>query len=280
MIGRIDSTPDPRLGRLQDRASRRAAFLAIAALIVVGGLAASTSPTLAQAPAKKAKATVTGTEPSADPVPAIPDQPPAAMPRPAGSMALPAPVDDEPKIPTRRDDRVRPAAIDEAPPDLPGATNPPGGAPSTPGSGPASDPFFLPTDRMGPGKQRVQLSVEVQASPIINLGKELTVRLVVKNESNVDASGVSLVYQLPEGLKLNSSTPAGVRDPGHGVLSLAQADAGRQRRVGGRPQGGRHHDQALRARRDGHRQGRVRGPTRSSRSPSSRSRPPPCPAGS
>jgi uncharacterized repeat protein (TIGR01451 family) len=73
---------------------------------------------------------------------------------------------------------------------------------------------------MGLGKQRVQLTVEVQASAIINLGKESTVRLVVRNESNVDASGVSLVYQLPDGLKINSSTPPGTPVPGDKPLYI------------------------------------------------------------
>ena len=60
----------------------------------------------------------------------------------------------------------------------------------------------------------VSSSVEVRADPIINLGKESTVRLVVKNESNADASAVSLVYQLPEGLKINASTPPSNPIPG------------------------------------------------------------------
>jgi uncharacterized repeat protein (TIGR01451 family) len=209
MIGRIDSNPDLRRG------TRLALPLAIAALIVVGGLATTPSTILAQAPSKPrvrptgiepATPPAGGLEPVTEPVPAAPEQAPAAMPAP-GSMALPTPADDEPKTPAPRDNRVRPAAFDDGP-GLPPAAIPPGGVPPVPGpaSGPASDPFALPHDRMGTGKQRVQLSVEVQASPIINLGKESTVRLVVKNESNVDASGVSLIYELPEGLKINSST--------------------------------------------------------------------------
>lgn len=223
MIGRIDSTPDLRRGRHQDGASRRAARLAIAALIVVGGLAASPSTTPAQTTTpRKASARPTGIEPPPDPVPPVPDQPPAAMPAPtAGAMALPPQGVDEPRTPTTapapavRDDRVRPAAFDDGP-GLPPAINPPGGAAQVPGSSPgaSADPFALPVDKMGLGKQKLQLSVEVQASPIINLGKESTVRLVVRNESNVDASGVSLVYQLPDGLKINSSTPAATAIPG------------------------------------------------------------------
>ena len=116
----------------------------------------------------------------------------------------PPPRCRHPRRPSPRNPESRASATIESDPPrsrttptLPGAINPPGGVPANPGSGPVADPFALPPDRMGIGKQRVQLSVEVQASPIINLGKESTVRLVVKNESNVDASGVSLVYQLP-----------------------------------------------------------------------------------
>ena len=212
MIWRTDST----------RGIRLAMPLAIAALIVVGGLATSTPTILAQTQAPAGpKARVKGLEPATPPAGGLetlpdPGPPPVPVPdQPAGAMALP-PVLDEPKAPALRDDRVRPSALEDGDPNLPPAISPAGGVPATPGSasGPASDPFALPAEKMGLGKQRVQLSVEVQASPIINLGKESTVRLVVKNESNVDALGVSLVYQLPDGLKLVSSTPAGTLVPG------------------------------------------------------------------
>ena len=227
MIGRIDSTPDRWRGLAQGGPARLAAFLAIAALITVVGSPESTL--LAQAPAK---AKVKGIEPAdpapkgpldapPDPGPTIPENPPAPTPMaPPGSMAVPSePEDPRPK----RDDKVQ--RVEAEPEDkgpLPGATNPPGGAPPIPDAAPGSvaDPFALPPDRMSLGKQRVQLSVEVQASPIINLNKETTVALVVKNESNVDASGVSLVYQLPDGLKLNSSTPEATSVPSDKPLFL------------------------------------------------------------
>ncbi len=240
MIGRNDSTAGRRPGRHRDgtprRAARLAALPAIAALIALGGLAASAEPQQGTPKAQpKPQAKVKGVEPDPGAAPpAIPDMPapasssaPAPMGPPPGSMALPDPLADGPKPakitpsptpsarPAPRDSEVRPAEFDDGGPSLPGATAPPGGsAPGggTPGSEP--DPFALSADRLGVGKQKVQLSVEVQASPIINLGKETTVRLVVKNESNVDALGVSLVYQLPEGLKLNSSTPPSNPLPG------------------------------------------------------------------
>ena len=211
MIGRIDSTPDRRRAA---RASRLAALLAIAALISVGGSSESTA--LAQAPAKvpptgQPDALLDLGSAPAD-LPPASQPPPASMAPPAGSMALPSAADGPRPL---RDEKVLPAEADDKGP-LPAAIQPAGGAAPTPagGSGPGADPFVLPPDRLGLGKQRVQLSVEVQASPIINLGKETTVRLVVKNESNVDASGVSLVYQLPDGLKINSSIPEATTIPG------------------------------------------------------------------
>jgi uncharacterized repeat protein (TIGR01451 family) len=215
-------------------------LLAIATLIVVGGMATSTSKILAQIPVggkpqgkpKKvdpASPPAGGLEPVGDPGPPASDLPSSSMPPPIPVPEDPkvpptedpkAPLTEDPKAPAPRDDRARPAALADDGPGLPGATPPPGGVAVTPGSGPVSDPFALPSDRMGLGKQRVQLTVEVQASAIINLGKESTVRLVVRNESNVDASGVSLVYQLPDGLKINSSTPPGTPVPGDKPLYI------------------------------------------------------------
>ena len=235
MIGRIDSTPGRWRGRAQGGPARLAVPLAIAALILAAGSSGSTL--LAQAPSKP-RAKVQGVEPSApapkalptgqpdspaDPGPA-PSEGQAAPPpmAPPGSMAVPKPAED---ARPRRDDKVRPAEAEaEAEPEdkgpLPGAKEPPGGAAPTPGglSGSGADPFALPPDRMSLGAQRVQLMVEVQASPIINLGKESTVVLFVKNESNVDASGVSLVYQLPDGLKINSSIPEATSIPSDKTL--------------------------------------------------------------
>lgn len=222
MIGRIDTTPDRWRGRHQEgeapRLALAAAFLAIAALMAVNG--SSTSLAQAPSPSPKAKARIKGIEPPAPPqVPApasgkpdlMPDldQPPANLP-PVRDM--PAPPKETPR--PQRDDRVIPAEADDKNP-LPPATSPPSGAPAASGGpGLGSDSFALPPDRMSLGKQRVQLTVDVQASPIINIGKETTVKLVVNNESNVDASGVSLVYQLPDSLKLNSSTPEATPIPG------------------------------------------------------------------
>ena len=137
--------------------------------------------------------------------------PPATDPAP-GSMVVP-----EPEGPPKLDPKVMPVeAADPQDPGLPGAKPPPGGAPIPSGKSPGAeaDPFTIHPDRLGLGKQRVQLSVEVRAKPVINLGKESEVRLVVKNESNADASGVSLVYLLPDALQFVSSVPDATPFPG------------------------------------------------------------------
>ena len=181
MIGPIASTPDPR------RVARRAVPAAIAALI---GLAAwagtgATSTLMAQAPA-----------------------PTRVRARPTG-VEIPPPTTDGPEARAPRDGAVRPASFDDDKDPLGPAIMPTGGVPAAAGPGQtlAADPFALPVDKMGLGKQRMMLSVEVQADRIINLGKESTVRLVVKNESSVDASGISLIYEVPESLDILSSTP-------------------------------------------------------------------------
>ncbi len=236
MIGRFDSTPDRRRARRRDGAGRRAAraasILAVAALLAVAGPrpAARAQAPRAQAPKAQVKGiTLAPTEPPA-PVPGRPDpiagptggMPPLTLPGdgpPPGPLStLPA---DDPR--PRRDPLVEPAEAAEPPGDdkgpLPEARLPTGSTPP-PAAGPAeaADPFALPPDRLGLGKQRVQLSVEVQAGKVVNLGKEAPVKLVVTNESNADASGVSVVYQLPDGLQLVSSTPEATPVPANKAL--------------------------------------------------------------
>ncbi len=210
MIGRFDSNSDRRRSH-RSGAARPAALVAIAALIAVAGWASTGH---AQAPRAKVKGVEAQAPPAGKPdalpdLGQVPPDLPAAAQLPPGSMSIPP--DEGPK--PRRDNQVIPAEAAEDKGPLPEAKLPPGGPASIPGGATAEpDPFVLPADRLGLGKQRVQLTVEVQASPVINLGKESTVRLVVNNESNVDASGVSVVYQLPDGLQFKSSTPEATPD--------------------------------------------------------------------
>lgn len=218
MIGRIDSTPDRWRGQHPDGPGPRAALLAIMALVALAGF----SMARAQAPKARPKA-----------VTLAPSEPPALSPD--GPAVLPdfnqqAPPGDPPPIEAgpppiagpapKLDPKVEPAdAPDEKNP-LPDARIPPGGAPGSSGrpAGPEPDPFAIQPDRLSLGKQRVQLSVEVKAPPVINLGKESVVRLLVTNESDTDASGVSVVYQLPDALQFLSSTPEATQVPGEKAL--------------------------------------------------------------
>ncbi len=224
MIGRFDSTQDRTRAGHHDGAGRRVArdWRAGLFLAALGMLAASTSEGQQQAPPRTPKAKVTAVVP----MPAAPQQAPiapASLPemdgpaaaRPAGGLTLPPEAGE----PARRDPEVIPAEAATPPPapedsnPLPGASAPPGGMANGRGPGGEPESFVLPPDRLTPGKHRVQLSVDVQASPVINIGKESTVRLVVGNEGNVDAFGVSVVYQLPEGLEYVSGTPEATQDP-------------------------------------------------------------------
>jgi uncharacterized repeat protein (TIGR01451 family) len=201
MIGRIDSTPDRWRTLLR-------LLAVIAALIAVDGSSTALAQTAPRARIQGIVPTTTAQQPAGS-------TPPGGLPEqdlpPRQTSGIPAENPRQAPV----DPNVRPTEADDNP--LPGATPRPGGTGATndkPASGDGPDPFFLPTDRMTPGKQRVQITVDVQASPIVNLNKETTVKLVVFNESNVDASGVSLVYQLPESLKFNSSTPPATPIPG------------------------------------------------------------------
>jgi uncharacterized repeat protein (TIGR01451 family) len=230
MIGRIDSTPD----RWRARVGRSAALVAMAGLIAFSGATtlAQTQPQTQPGPRVKGQGVIPaeGTQtPEPTPTPAqqpgaLPDldQAPSSLPPPvptapptgAGGLGLPPSSSDESRAPI--DKKVTPAEAeaDEKNPLPPASPQPGGGTPTADKDSASPGPFFLPPDRMSLGKQRVQLTVEVQASPIINLNRETTVTLVVNNESNVDASGVSLVYQLPESLKFISSTPEAKEVPG------------------------------------------------------------------
>ncbi len=253
MIGRIDST------QTVDRpGGPSAALLAIAALFAVGGSSIASWPRLPRATAQEGRGPPGPPRRPTGPDRPRPGRPPPGRCPPPGSMAVPR-GDDPAQARRPASCRPRPTSKDPAP----RRQAPAGRRPRRPRAGPRAptpDPFALHPDRLSLGKQRVQLSVEVQASPVINLGKESTVRLVVTNESNVDASGVSVVYQLPDGLQARLQHARGHAGPGRqAALPLDQADARRRRRVGDRPEGGRQGGQGLRARRHRHRQGRVAG---------------------
>jgi len=202
MIGRLHATPDRgRAGRRIARACRAASLLAVAAWALAGAMAP-----MAQAQRQKPAPTVPAPQPA--PLPELgAGSAPQATP---GDLTLPP--TGEPPAP--RDPRVVPVDGEDSN-TLPPAKERPGGPPAGKGPGGEPDAFVLPADRLTPGKHRVQLTVDVQAKDVINIGKESTVRIVVVNEGNIDAYGVSVVYQLPEGIDYVSGTPEATQDPGN-----------------------------------------------------------------
>ncbi len=214
MIGRFDLTPDRHRRERRDGASlriarriRSASILAVAAWAFAGGAPSEAPAQATPGPKAKIQAVVPA---ASDPLEA---PAPAPSPRPPGGIIMAKDKDEPPK----RDDQVDPAQApppaDEANP-FPPAREPPGGHPAGAAKGPAGEPdgFALPADRLTSGRQRVQLSVEVQANPVVNKDKESTVRIVVVNEGLVDAYGVTVIYSLPDGLKFVSA-PESDQDP-------------------------------------------------------------------
>ena len=175
------------------------------------------TPTTTPTPSSRAKPQQ---EPASDPGP-------ASLPirNPSGSKPLKAetPTSVDPTVkPTRGDSGAEPAEMGPLPASMPA----PGGASmqgDATGAKPDTDPFFLHPDKISPGKQKAQVSVEVRAPKVINLNRETTIKLVVRNESTTDAAGVRLVYQLPEGLKFNSSTPEATPVPGQPLFQWSQS---------------------------------------------------------
>jgi uncharacterized repeat protein (TIGR01451 family) len=62
-------------------------------------------------------------------------------------------------------------------------------------------------DRLPLGKQSVAVTVDVQAPASMNLNREATLKLIVRNTGNADALNVMVHDELPEGLDFQSSVP-------------------------------------------------------------------------
>jgi uncharacterized repeat protein (TIGR01451 family) len=208
-----DRLADRRLARpMGSRTARCLAWLTLALLAT-----SLAQPAQGQSPRGKPGKIVPLTEPlnPAGTAPTLGD--------PAGPPPIPTPSDEPKPAPSKKDEQVSPAAgpgAEAVPPDtgpLAVAKDPPGGAVPAAGQDP-SGLFMLTPDRLMTGKQYVRLSVEVAASPVVNLGKETTVKLFVNNDSNVDAQGVSVYYQLPEGFEYLSSSPPGTQVPAEKAL--------------------------------------------------------------
>jgi len=214
MIGRFASTLTGRDTPPWVRPACRSLIVSLLAAAILASSSASTA--LAQGQAAPSGSAIKSRAPRPAPATARPaDLAPPVDEPPPGGLTLPArrPAGAEADAPV--DPSVIPAAIGEPAaeggnPGLPGATAPPGGAgPAGGPSGDSADPFVLRPDRLTTGKQQVKLSVEVKAMPVINLGKETPVRIVVNNDGTTDAYGVSVVYQLPDNLQfVSSESPA------------------------------------------------------------------------
>ena len=63
-------------------------------------------------------------------------------------------------------------------------------------------------DRLPVGNQSVAVTANVQAPASMNLNKEATIKLIVRNTGTSDALNVLVLDELPEGLKHISSQPA------------------------------------------------------------------------
>lgn len=189
-----------------DSTQSRRRPLALAAVAAASVIALGHASASAQVTRRVARATPTQ---EGDGTPATPPGS-MAMPSMEGGPAKLDPQVEPVQVPGSLDDSAMPAggAGDENP--LPAAKERPGSAPP-PAAGTATEEavrFALPADRLSMGRQDVRLSIEVQqAGPVVNIGRETTVNLAVKNTGNVEAVGVSVVYQLPDGFEFVSSAP-------------------------------------------------------------------------
>jgi len=188
---------------------------------------------------------------------AAPAEPPPSLPAPPEAMP-PAPAEAVPPDPVPPPEGPRPAPLDphvrraqvtlpkaartapKAPAGAPAAgpapeSNPLPPASEVPGQPPPSaarveaDPFVLPAERLPLGRQALGLTVEVQAPPTLNIHKEATLKIVVRNTGTSDAVGVVVRDQLPDGLDFLGSQPTEQRADGFLFWSLATVPAASER---------------------------------------------------
>ncbi|MGE3821911.1 MAG: hypothetical protein AB7I30_21065, partial [Isosphaeraceae bacterium] len=162
------------------------------------------------APAKIDPATVPA---STEEVPSAAPGPAPASPPPVESGATPAPRDPEvepTQSPANPVAGATPAATGAG--GLPLAVEKPGEPPpATPTSPKGDAAFVLSPDRLPFGRQTVGLTLDVVAPQFINLQREATFKVVVKNSGQSEAMGVVVRDELPEGLAYVSSQPEPTR---------------------------------------------------------------------
>ena len=132
-----------------------------------------------------------------------------ADPEPEGIEPKPL----EPKVTSTVRDPKRDENVERVQAPLGGETNPlpPAAAGATAPGGNAAMPFVVePTRIPTPGAQSIGLTVQVFAPASMNIRKQATVTIVVRNAGPNDAQHVVVRDQLPDGLKYLGAVP----DPG------------------------------------------------------------------
>jgi uncharacterized repeat protein (TIGR01451 family) len=127
---------------------------------------------------------------------------------PNASAPVPTLADGPAADPTApQDDQVVPV---QGTPGTAGAAPRPAGAPGA--------PFMIAPESLPLGPQSVALAVQVFAPATMQLNKEHTVTIVVKNSSSQDAQNVVVRDQLPEGVQFVSANPE-TGAPAGGILT-------------------------------------------------------------
>ena len=144
---------------------------------------------------------------TAEPLP--PPEVPGGLP-PVAEMPVPPTVDPGVKpaeVPIRMANGKAQKVPDRGP--LPPAGEMPGQSAPAGSADPAreSAPFVLPPEQLPMGRQSVGLTVEVVGPPTLNINQATTLKIVVKNSGTVDARGVVVRDELPDGLEFLSSQP-------------------------------------------------------------------------
>ena len=103
-------------------------------------------------------------------------------------------------------------------------------APGAGGSGRegGGDAPLSTSERLPLGKQTVSVTVDVQAPATMNITKQATLKLIVRNTGVSDAFNVRVDDELPEGLKFISSQPEMRVIPRRPPLELAAQSATRR----------------------------------------------------
>ncbi|APW59081.1 DUF11 domain-containing protein [Paludisphaera borealis] len=179
---------------------RRYFFLLGASLLIILGPERVLGQTPSPAPAEVDAASFPATtddlaEPERLPV-VEPGKLPERLARPVGAAP-------------KRDDEVE--RIQAAPGNAPAPAAAPDPAAAAGAGGVVEGGFMQPLDRLPLGKHEVLLSVNVLAPQDMNINKEATVKIVVKNNGSADALGVVVRDDLPTGLEFVSSLPEAQR---------------------------------------------------------------------